>query len=88
MSSVLVDQVVGAVCVFASWLEEEARKDPEFFSGYIILEIIFLGVYTIGESREVMNITSLKLLQFVSSLNSRNSDRRDNSLEMNFAFVF
>ena len=74
-----------SVC-WLSWREEEARKDPEFFSGYLVSEIIFLGVYSIGESREVMNLTSLKLLQFVFSLNSRNSHRRDNFVEMNFAF--
>ena len=49
---------------------------------------IFLGVYNIGESREVMNLTSLKLLQFVFSQNSRNSDRRDQFRETNFAFFF
>ena len=38
MSSVLADQVVGAVCVLAGLAEKEARKDPEFFSGYIVSE--------------------------------------------------
>ena len=76
MSSVLADEVVGTVCVLAELVGRRRSKR----SG------IFLGVYSIGESREVMNLTSLKLLQFVFSLNSRNSDRRDNFLEMNFAF--
>ena len=55
MSSVLVDQVVGAVCVLAELAGRRGSKKPGFF----------LGVHSIGESREVMNLTSLKLLQFV-----------------------
>ena len=60
MSSVL------PVC-WLCWLEEEVRKGPEFFSGQVVSETIFLGVYRIGESREVINLTSLKLFQFVCS---------------------
>ena len=76
MSSVLADQVVSAVCV----LDELPGRRGSKISGF------FLGVYSIGESREGMNLTSLTLLQLVFSLNSRNSDRRDNFLEMNFSF--
>ena len=39
---------------------------------------IFLGVYSIGEARELTGLTSPKLLQFVFSQNYRNSNRRDN----------
>ena len=49
---------------------------------------IFLGVYSIGEAREVIHLSSLKLLQFVFFQNSRNSDRRDIFLETNFAFFY
>ena len=86
MSPVLVDQVVGAVCVLAELAGRRGSKRPGIFSGYIVSEIIFLGVYSIGESRELMNRTSLTLLQFVFFLNSRNSDRRDIYLEMKFVF--
>ena len=48
---------------------------------------IFLEVYRIGEARQVMNLTSLKLLQFAFLQNSRNSDRRANFYETNFAFL-
>ena len=41
-----------SLCVVLSWLEKVG---------------IFLGVYRIGEARQVMNLTSLKLLQFVFS---------------------
>ena len=60
-----------SLCVVLSWLEKVG---------------IFLGVYRIGEARQVMNLTSLKLLQFAFLQNSRNSDRRANFYETNFAF--
>ena len=37
---------------------------------------IFFGVISIGGAREVMNLTSLKILEFVFSQMFRNSDRR------------
>ena len=49
---------------------------------------MFLGVCSIGEARELLNLTSLKLLQFVYFQNCRNSDRRDNFNEANFAFLY
>ena len=48
---------------------------------------MFLGVCSIGEARELLNLTSLKLLQFVYFQNCRNSDRRAKFIETLFRYA-